>query len=188
MSKREELLITALELFAADGYENVGIQRIVEAVGVTKPTLYHYFGSKKGLLIGILDYFFEPFLIELRKSTEYNGDLVFTLERVVKLYFNFAEKTGNFYRFVLSLNFSSENSEARQTIHVYGERQFLIIMEMFEKAAIDNGNMAGRSKRYTMTFQGMIHTYITMFYYGHTTLTDKNVFESTHQFMHGILS
>ncbi len=34
----------------ANGYDAMGIQRIVEAARITKPTLYHYFGSKQGLL------------------------------------------------------------------------------------------------------------------------------------------
>ena len=44
------LIERALELFAARGYDAVGVQEIVEAAGMTKPTLYHWFGSKQGLL------------------------------------------------------------------------------------------------------------------------------------------
>ena len=50
MDNRELLLNTALELFHAKGYDAVGVQEIVEKAGVTKPTLYYYFGSKLGLL------------------------------------------------------------------------------------------------------------------------------------------
>ena len=50
MSTKEEMLKQSLILFNTYGYENVGIQKIIDAVGVKKPTLYHYFGSKNGLL------------------------------------------------------------------------------------------------------------------------------------------
>jgi TetR/AcrR family transcriptional regulator len=50
MDNRSALLDAALHLFASRGYDAVGVQEIVDAVGVTKPTLYHYFGSKQGLL------------------------------------------------------------------------------------------------------------------------------------------
>jgi len=47
---RAELLDRALDLFAAYGYDGVGVQQICNAAGVTKPTLYHHFGSKRGIL------------------------------------------------------------------------------------------------------------------------------------------
>ena len=46
MDTKSLLLAQALELFALRGYESVGTQEIVQRSGVTKPTLYHYFGSK----------------------------------------------------------------------------------------------------------------------------------------------
>ena len=45
MDNRARLLDCAQDLFAARGYDAVGVQEIVEAAGVTKPTLYHYFDT-----------------------------------------------------------------------------------------------------------------------------------------------
>ena len=42
---RAELLDGALDLFAAYGYDGVGVQQICNAAGVAKPTLYHHFGA-----------------------------------------------------------------------------------------------------------------------------------------------
>lgn len=39
----------AARLFASDGYEATSVRTIVEAAGVTKPTLYYHYGSKEGL-------------------------------------------------------------------------------------------------------------------------------------------
>lgn len=44
------LLETATRLFAERGYERTSVQEIVDAAGVTKGALYHYFGSKDDLL------------------------------------------------------------------------------------------------------------------------------------------
>ena len=55
MDNRETILNTALELFCNRGYDAVGVQEIVDKAGVTKPTLYYYFGSKQGLLREILN-------------------------------------------------------------------------------------------------------------------------------------
>ncbi|MFE0422649.1 TetR/AcrR family transcriptional regulator [Streptomyces sp. NPDC058953] len=45
-----KLLSAATRLFAEHGYDGTSVQEIVEAAGVTKGALYHYFGSKEDLL------------------------------------------------------------------------------------------------------------------------------------------
>ena len=65
MDNRTNLLDCALNLFAARGYDAVGVQEIVEAAGVTKPTLYHYFVNKRGLLDVLLQSGFERLLDEV---------------------------------------------------------------------------------------------------------------------------
>ncbi|MFJ8231134.1 TetR/AcrR family transcriptional regulator [Streptomyces sp. NPDC094448] len=45
-----KLLSAATRLFAEHGYDKTSVQEIVEAAGVTKGALYHYFGSKEDLL------------------------------------------------------------------------------------------------------------------------------------------
>ena len=55
MENRQKILECALELFFRRGYDAVGIQEICQSAGVTKPTLYHYFGSKYGLLEKLLE-------------------------------------------------------------------------------------------------------------------------------------
>ncbi|MGX2998105.1 TetR/AcrR family transcriptional regulator [Streptomyces sp. JNUCC 64] len=46
----QRLLAAATRLFADRGYDRTSVQDIVEAAGVTKGALYHYFGSKEDLL------------------------------------------------------------------------------------------------------------------------------------------
>jgi len=46
----DDVTRAAVELFASQGYANTSVQQVVEAAGVTKGALYHYFGSKDDLL------------------------------------------------------------------------------------------------------------------------------------------
>ncbi|MDK1475706.1 TetR/AcrR family transcriptional regulator [Streptomyces sp. 549] len=46
----QRLLAAATRLFADRGFDRTSVQDIVEAAGVTKGALYHYFGSKDDLL------------------------------------------------------------------------------------------------------------------------------------------
>ena len=50
----EEALDRAVELFWADGFEGVDVDRIARAVGVTKPSLYRVFGDKASLFLHAL--------------------------------------------------------------------------------------------------------------------------------------
>ena len=46
---RQHILSAAARLFRQRGFANVSVREICEAVGVTPPTIYHYFGSKERL-------------------------------------------------------------------------------------------------------------------------------------------
>jgi AcrR family transcriptional regulator len=51
----EKLMRVSVELFAEYGYAQTSVQQIVNAAGVTKGALYHYFKSKDDLLFDIYD-------------------------------------------------------------------------------------------------------------------------------------
>ncbi|GAA4725922.1 TetR/AcrR family transcriptional regulator [Isoptericola chiayiensis] len=51
----DSVLKAALDLFATQGYATTSVQQIVEAAGVTKGAMYHYFQSKDDLLFAIYD-------------------------------------------------------------------------------------------------------------------------------------
>jgi AcrR family transcriptional regulator len=51
----EKLRRVSVKLFAEYGYAQTSVQQIVDAAGVTKGALYHYFSSKDDLLFDIYD-------------------------------------------------------------------------------------------------------------------------------------
>lgn len=60
--KRRAIVASAAELFDREGFGNVGVGRIAEAVGLAKPTLYHYVSSKDELLTWIHEEFIDQLL------------------------------------------------------------------------------------------------------------------------------
>jgi TetR/AcrR family transcriptional regulator len=54
-TSRERLLKAATEVFERKGYAATSVREIVERAGVTKPALYYHFGSKEGLMVGLLE-------------------------------------------------------------------------------------------------------------------------------------
>ncbi len=51
---KHKLIEAATKLFNRQGYAATSVREIVQAGGVTKPVLYHYFGSKEGLYLEIM--------------------------------------------------------------------------------------------------------------------------------------
>ncbi len=49
------LLLEAIDVFVACGYEGASVDRIIEKAGGSKATVYRTFGSKKGLFIAALE-------------------------------------------------------------------------------------------------------------------------------------
>jgi TetR/AcrR family transcriptional regulator len=188
VDNRSIILARALDLWSERGYDAVGVQEIVDAAGITKPTLYHYFGSKRGLLDALIDERSAGLRDALARAADYRGDLVLTLESVVRAYFEFARANGAFYRMQLGFWFAPPGSDEYQAMLSRNIGQHEALERMFASAAADHGNMRGREKAYAATFLGTINTYVGLALNGYADLNDQLTYQAVHQFMHGILS
>lgn len=185
---RSHILEAALRLFATHGYDAVGVREICAAVGVTKPTLYHYFGSKRGVLETLVQERGTPLRQRVAEAATYSGDLPLTLHRVVTTYFAFATHEPMFYRMLLVLWFAVPAHDAFQVVAAFNEQQEQHIEALFQQATHDHGNMQGRQRIYAATLLGMINTYIGLALNGYLELTDAHARQAVRQFSHGIYS
>lgn len=53
-NQRERVISHAAELFAREGFENVGLGQLAKAVGISKAGVYHYFRAKQEILDAIV--------------------------------------------------------------------------------------------------------------------------------------
>ncbi|WP_068257150.1 TetR/AcrR family transcriptional regulator [Janibacter corallicola] len=61
---RTRLLSAAADLIAASPGEELSLRAVCDAAGVKMPTLYHFFGSKQGLIEAVIDHGFDMYLAE----------------------------------------------------------------------------------------------------------------------------
>lgn len=189
MNNKTNLLDCALKLFSSRGYDAVGVRDIVAASGVSKPTLYHYFGNKQGLLETLLNEYFCPFFCQLKQAAKYEGDLPLSIYHVISTCFKFAKQHPGFYRMQLSMIYAPEESAAAKAMYQINQKLHLIIEELFIAAAKDHGNMKCRHQAYAATLLGTINTYIGLaFIHDTIQLNEELVYKTSHQFMHGIYS
>jgi TetR/AcrR family transcriptional regulator len=188
VNTRETIEQKALTLFVRKGYEGTGVQEVVDESGITKPTLYHYFGSKQGLLKAIVDPLFRDLAGAVEAAAAYEHDLQLNMQRVIAAYFACAVEQPLFFRLMLAMIHAPAESEAKAVARPHLERQYRILEDLFTMAAEDHGNMRGRRRAFAASFLGIIHTYAALYLEGDIRLDDRLLHEALRQFSHGIYS
>lgn len=193
LDNREAILKSALKLFCARGYDAVGVQEIVDLAGVTKPTLYYYFGSKQGLLEEILHS--NSAILEgmIQEAVDAPGQISEVLYRVARAYFDFAGTHRQFYLFMLSQFYSGRESEGFRAVYPLIQKYYQLLVKIFEDSADRLGNMRGRQEQFAVSFLGILDSHMMLL--GHDkgededlVMTDEKTYEIVHQFLHGIFS
>ncbi len=68
LSSREALLETALQFFSERGFKGTSIRDIANALEISVSNIYHYFGSKEGLWLAIMEYSVKSLPLRLENS------------------------------------------------------------------------------------------------------------------------
>ena len=135
--KREQLIKTALELFAKNGIHATGIDTIVEQSGVTKKTLYAHFRSKEELVLAVLRQYDGLARNEFMRQVESGGK---TPKARLLAVFDFAERwfhQSNFYGclFINTIGeYSDKDTPIRQICQEYKKLVKSYIHSLCEQA------------------------------------------------------
>jgi len=105
---RENIMQTALELFARKGYFNTSIQQIAKEAGISKGLLYNYFKSKEELLRQII---FEAVAVGeeiVEKELNADYDPKQQLKNIIDFSFSWVQQNTDYWRLLASLSFQTE--------------------------------------------------------------------------------
>jgi AcrR family transcriptional regulator len=111
----------AARLFAERGYDATSVREIVEAAGVTKPTLYYHFASKQGLAEALLTNPMKQFIGTLRKIVDDEVVPFSILRSIFQTFLDFITQEPDRGRFLYALCFGPQNSSLREEMHQFGE-------------------------------------------------------------------
>lgn len=89
--RERQILAVAEEIFAAQGYQTAAMDEIASRVGLSKPMLYEYFGSKEGLLIACLHRAKRELLDATTRAAETAHDAESLLHDCLLAFFRFGE-------------------------------------------------------------------------------------------------
>ena len=90
MSRRDQILETAAELFASRGYHGVSVADLGAACGISGPALYKHFDSKQAMLAEMLVSISEELLRVGRQRADEADDAGAALEALVAWHVDFA--------------------------------------------------------------------------------------------------
>ncbi len=88
--RREQLLASAADLFAARGFHDVGIDDIGAAAGISGPGVYRHFASKQAILEALCERGITSMLADARAIPSAHADRRAALEALVDLHVDFA--------------------------------------------------------------------------------------------------
>ena len=161
MDTRERILSCAEELFCMRGYDAVGVQEIVERAGITKPTLYYYFGSKRGLLEYLLAERFEKLQQLMKDMIPGNqADIRQKLHAAARECYRFFLREPKFYRLMMALLYSPRENEAYLAAAPYARALYSEMTRIFQTEAASLGNMHGRQEQFASSFIGVVNQFL----------------------------
>jgi AcrR family transcriptional regulator len=100
---RETVLDAAERLIAEQGYEAAAVSALVQEAGLPASSIYHYFGSKEGVLLAVMERGAERFFAELPVAGRRAGSQREHLEALLRAVAAALERHPDFLRILVVL-------------------------------------------------------------------------------------
>ena len=164
-SVAEHLARTALGLFARKGYTATSVSEIVIAAGVTKPTLYYYYGSKEQLARKLVVDPLESLRAELQRLETTTQPPLAKEVAWLAAQLEFTKTDNDRARFVFALYFGPLGAELADAVAEYGMHARLTIKKIVRSRPEMANWPEERLEDYVRALHGqMISTVIEMLY------------------------
>ena len=171
----ERILRTALDLFAVKGYDATAVREICESAGITKPTLYHFYGSKDGVLQALVARGFERFRRLVDSALGTPGTFRDKVKVVARSVFHSATEEPRYWRFMHSIVWAPPGT-APQTAACQEFYEGVVgVLAAAAEVAVDRGEIApGASDIRMLILMGAISEAATGYVIsGHPELTPQ---------------
>lgn len=187
-STKDILLETGLELFAHAPYEGVSVQDIVNRVHVTKPTLYHHFGSKLGFYKAVFDQYLTPFFDIIVEKSIYKNDLINNLNEIAKCTMDYMMSNPDLFWMIEHALCISSGAEHYSFVSERLEKISEAVRFMFKQAVAQHGNLRGKESLMMWMFLAAVRTAVDAVLRDYEPYTPDLPYKVVHQFMYGIFS
>jgi len=101
--RRREILRSAREVFAREGFQEATMEKIAQNAGISKGTIYLYFKNKTDLFFQAIDERLDEFIALIQKSLEGDHSPLRKIWKVVTTQMEFFEAHKEFFKVCLSI-------------------------------------------------------------------------------------
>ncbi len=109
LGTKAKIFQAAARLFAEKGYNGVSMREISESTGLSKPTIYYYFGSKEGIYTSLVEVGLHHNLEQFQQIIDMNIPVKQKIIEIVKIRFRQVQEFPEFAKFFLLIFMSIEN-------------------------------------------------------------------------------
>lgn len=109
LGTKAKIFQAAARLFAEKGYNGVSMREISESTGLSKPTIYYYFGSKEGVYTSLVEVGLHHNLEQFQQIIDMNIPVKQKIIEIVKIRFKQVQEYPEFAKFFLLIFMSIEN-------------------------------------------------------------------------------
>jgi AcrR family transcriptional regulator len=140
MKSRELVLDAAERVMATDGFEAATLARVVAESGIPMSSVYHYYGSKDGILLAVMERGAERFFADLPNPDRRVGPAAEHLRQVVATAVATLERHPSFLRLLIVLAIQPPRSDAGEVDAVVGRVRELALGRLRNQISIAFGD------------------------------------------------
>lgn len=107
--RRNQIMISGLEVFAEKGFHLASMDDIAERAGVSKPILYQHFSSKQDFYLGVLDERVDYLVQHITESIDAAVGNKNRLEAAIACYFKLVDDADHGFRLIFESDFTMNN-------------------------------------------------------------------------------
>ena len=133
---REAVLDAAERLMAEQGYEAATVASLVEEAGIPPSSIYHYFGSKEGVLLAVMERGAERFFEALPVPDQRIGSQVEHLRALVEAVASTLERHPDFLRILVVMAAQPINAGAGEVHRVVNRVREMALVRLREQMEI----------------------------------------------------
>jgi AcrR family transcriptional regulator len=152
----DRILNKALELFSTKGYDATSVREICEAAEITKPTLYHFYGSKEGVYHALVEGALQEYKRRLVRQVEPPGSPRERLKAIARDYFAFARERRELVRFLFALIHNPPSSAPVTDFPQFYKGVVGLVSDVVEQGIADGTLRPGPTDVRMLVFMGAL--------------------------------
>ncbi len=136
---RQQLLEAAAAEFANDGYVGANINRISQAAGFAKGTIYNYFPNKRALMLALIGEIAAAHIDSILQQVEPEEEPIRRLEQFFSAGFAFVERRPTQAQVIVNIIYGPDDEFKKQAYQAY-EPLFNMVIQDIVGAGIARGD------------------------------------------------